>query len=177
MPTPDRRGPPAQRLLLPALEELGLPHEFTGAGAASVRCGDCRFQVVQRIERHFLMRIEVAEFRIPLRLRGGPGRIRLRHRARPGPRRLTAAAKPATAELVGLAARLADDAELNRTLGRLDAKRAVLEIGPQASTAVIRNVGLSRVVMALPPTRKYVAAGADQIQILRATISRLAEFA
>lgn len=178
VPTPsERRDPSVERLLSPALEELGLPHEYTGAGAASVRCGDCRFQVIQRIERHFLMRIEVAEFRIPLRLRGGPGRIRLRHRARQGPRRFTAAAKPATAELTGLAARLAADDELNRTFGRLDAKRAVLEIGPQASTAVIRNVGLSRVVMALPPTRKYIAAGDEQIRILRATISRLADFA
>ena len=166
-----------ERLLSPALEELGLPHEFTGAGAATVRCGEHRFEVVQRIERHFLMRIEVAEFRIPLRLRGGPGRIRLRHRARRGAGRFTATARPSTPELAGLAARLTADDGLDRTFGRLDARTAVLEIGPQASTAVIRNVGLSRVVMALPPTRRYVAAGPDQIRILRATIARLAEFA
>ena len=165
-----------EKLLAPALEELGLPHEFTSTGAATVQDGDQRFQVVQRVERHFLMRIEVAEFRIPLRLRGGPGHIRLRHRGRRGASRFSAVARPRAVELAGLAARLVDDTGLSRCFGQLDAKRAVLEIGPQASTAVIRNVGLSRVVMAFPPTRKYIAAGPQQIDCLRATIRHLSEF-
>ena len=164
-----------ERLLASALKELGLPHEFTGAGAATVRDGDHQFQVVQQVERHFLMRIEVAEFRVPLRLRAGPGRIGLRHRGRRGPTRISAVAKPDTIDLVDLAARLVDDAELNRLFGQLDAKKAVLEIGPQASTAAIRNVGLSRVVMAFPPTRKYIAAGPEQIHALRATLRYLAQ--
>lgn len=157
------------------LAELDLPHEITGPGTVSVVDGDVEFRVVQRVERHFLMRVEVAEFRVPLSLRAGEGRIVLRRQGRGG-RSFKATAKPATDDLVASAHRLEADDELQDLYRKLDAKKTVVEVGPNESVAAIRNVGLSRVVMAMPPTRKYVSAGAEQVVLLRATIAWLAEF-
>lgn len=163
-------------LLSPVLAELGLDHEVTGPGAATVRHGEIEFRILQRMERHLLMRIEVAEFRVPLTVRGGPGEITLGRRGRPGHLSAVARATSSDPALTAMADRLTADEALVSSFLPLDAKKLVLEVGPDGSFGVIRNVGLSRVVMAIPPTRRYVAAGPDQIALLLTTIEHLARF-
>lgn len=164
-------------LLTPALRELGLPHRMLKPGVASVHDGCHRFEVVHRVQRHFLMRIEVAELRVPLLLRGGPGTISLVPAGRRSPHPFAARATPRTDELAAMGAWLVAERALSDALAPLDAKRLELGIGPESSTAVIHNVGLSRVVMAFPPTRKYIAAGPQQVAALRTAVRCLAELA
>jgi hypothetical protein len=155
---------------------LGLDHEAHGSQAATVRNGDLTFNVTLRVERHFLMRIEVAEFTVLMTLVGEPGRIELGHRGRKKRTGVTARAMPDRPDLRSIAERLVGSRTFQSAFLGLDSKRATVEVGPGLSVGRIRHIGFSRVVMAFPPTRKYVTAGPNQVEALLATLRELARF-
>lgn len=158
------------------LAELGLDGEVHSPGAATVHAGDVEFRIRQQVERHFLMRIEVAEFEASVPVTGEGGRIELGHRG--GRRRagVTARPRPDRADLQDIADRLLGSEEFHSAFLPLDAKTAVLQVGRDSSRAIIRHVGFSRVLMVFPPTKRYVSAGADQAKALIDTLSVLARF-
>ncbi len=164
------------KLLAPVLAELGLDHEVHGSQAATVRDGDLNFNVTLRVERHFLMRIEIAEFTVLMRLAGGPGKIELGHRGRRKRTGITARPVPDRPDLREVAERLEQRESFREAFIDLDSKQATVEVGPGLSVGRIRHVGLSRVVMAFPPTQKYITAGPNQVQVLLATLRELARF-
>lgn len=128
------------------------------------------------MERLFLGRIEIAEILVPMRLRGDPGVIRIGHRGRLTRTGLWAKARPARGDLVEMARSLASDPVLAGAMLPLDSKLAEIRVGPTATAARLRLVGLSRVVLAVPPTRRYVTAGPEQVCALGAVVSRLAGY-
>ena len=164
------------KLLAPVLAELGLDHEVHGSQEATVRHGDLKFNVTLRVERHFLMRIEIAEFTVLMKLEGEPGKIELGHRGKRGRTRITALPVPNRADLEAISERLARSRTFENAFVGLDSKRATVEIGPGLSVGRIRHIGFSRVVMAFPPTQKYVTAGPHQVEALIATLRELARF-
>ncbi len=164
------------KLLAPVLAELGLKHEVHGSQAASVRTGDLRFNVTLRVERHFLMRIEIAEFTVPMKVKGEPGRIELGHRGRRGRTRIIASPVSDRPDLNAISRALEGSRAFESAFLGLDSKRATVEVGPGLSVGRIRHLGFSRVVMAFPPTQKYVAAGPDQVEALINTLRELARF-
>lgn len=120
------------------------------------------------------MRIEVAEFSAPVSVRGEPGTIELGHRGARKRTGVTVRPKPYRHDLVELAIRLERNrAFVNAFLG-LDTKKATIEVRKSSSTVRLRHVGFSRVVMAFPPTQKYVTAGPQQTRALISTIRELA---
>lgn len=147
-----------------------------GSQAATVRNGDLTFNVTLRVERHFLMRIEVAEFTVLMKLEGEPGRIELGHRGRRKRTGVTARPVPDRPDLRAIGERLVGNTNFERAFLGLDSKRATVEVGPGLSVGRIRHIGFSRVVMAFPPTRKYITAGTDQAGALVATLKELAGF-
>lgn len=163
-------------MLAPVLAELGLDHEAQGSQAATVRDGDLKFNVTLRVERHFLMRIEIAEFTVLMKLAGEPGKIELGHRGRKKRIGITARPVPDRPDLRALGERLAGSETFESAFLGLDSKRATVEVGPGLSVGRIRHIGFSRVVMAFPPTRKYVTAGPDQVEAMVATLRELARF-
>lgn len=122
------------------------------------------------------MRIEVAEFTVLMKLTGEPGRIELSHTGRRKRTGITARPNPDRPDLRAVAERLEQDGSFQSAFLELDSKRATVEVGPGLSVGRIRHVGLSRVVMAFPPTQKYVTAGAEQVETLLATLRELARF-
>lgn len=164
------------KLLAPVLAELGLDHELHGSQAATVRYGDLHFNVTLRVERHFLMRIEVAEFTVLMKVTGEPGKIELGHRGRRKRTGITARPEPDRADLRAMAERLVQSRPFENAFLGLDSKQATVEVGPGLSVGRIRHVGLSRVVMAFPPTQKYVTASPEQVEALLATLRELARF-
>lgn len=147
-----------------------------GSQAATVSDDDLSFNVTLRVERHFLMRIEVAEFTVLMKLAGEPGKIELGHsggRKRTG---VTARPVPDRPDLKAIGQRLVGSRAVESAFLGLDSKRATVEVGPGLSVGRIRHIGFSRVVMAFPPTRKYVTAGTDQVEALLATLGELARF-
>jgi hypothetical protein len=164
------------KLLAPVLAELALEHEVHGSQAATLRNGDLHFNVTLRVERHFLMRIEVAEFTVLMKLTGEPGKIELSHNGRRKRSGITARPKPDHPDLRAAAKRLEQDTSFRDAFLGLDSKQATVEVSPGLSLGRIRHVGLSRVVMAFPPTQKYVTAGAEQVETLLATLRELARF-
>lgn len=162
--------------MAPVLAELGLDHDVHGSQAATVRDRDLTFNVTLRVERHFLMRIEVAEFTVLMKLVGEAGRIELGHRGRKKPTRVTARPVPDRPDLRAIGERLVANRSFERAFLGLDSKRATVEVGPGLSVGRIRHIGFSRVVMAFPPTRKYITAGTDQVGALMTTLKELAGF-
>lgn len=147
-----------------------------GSQAATVRDGDLNFNVTLRVERHFLMRIEIAEFTVLMKLEGEPGRIELGHRGRRRRAGITARPVPDRPDLKAIGERLAGSRAFESAFLGLDSKRATVEVGPGVSVGRIRHIGFSRVVMAFPPTQKYVTAGPLQVQALLTTVRELARF-
>lgn len=147
-----------------------------GSQAATVRDSDLTFNVTLRVERHFLMRIEVAEFTVLMKLAGEAGKIELGHRGRKNRTGVTTRPVPDRPDLRAIAERLAGNPTFERAFLGLDSKRATVEVGPGLSVGRIRHLGFSRVVMAFPPTRKYITAGRDQVEALLATLRELARF-
>lgn len=164
------------KLLAPVLAELGMKHEVHGSQAATVHDGDLRFNVTLRVERHFLMRIEIAEFTVLMKLKGEAGKIELGHRGKRGRTRIIARPASDRADLETIGGRLEGSAAFKRAFLRLDSKRATVEVGPGLSVGRIRHIGFSRVVMAFPPTQKYISAGPDQVEALTNTLRELARF-
>lgn len=147
-----------------------------GSQAATVRDGDLMFNVTLRVERHFLMRIEVAEFTVLMKLAGKPGEIELGHRGRQKRTGVIARPVPDRPDLKAIGERLAGSRAFESAFLGLDSKRATVEVGRGLSVGRIRHIGFSRVVMAFPPTRKYVTAGPDQVETLLTTLRELARF-
>lgn len=164
------------RLLAPVLAELGLEHEVHGSQAATLRYGDLHFNVTLRVERHFLMRIEIAEFTVLMKLTGEPGRIDLGHKGGRKRTGISARPKPDRPDLKATADRLVRNGPFADAFLGLDSKQATVEVGPELSVGRIRHVGLSRVVMAFPPTQKYITAGREQVEGLLTTLRELARF-
>jgi hypothetical protein len=132
--------------------------------------------VTLRVERHFLMRIEVAEFTVLMRLSGRPGKIELGHKGRRTRTGITVRPAPDRPDLRVTAERLERRESFREAFIGLDSKQATVEVGSGLSVGRIRHVGLSRVVMAFPPTQKYVSAGVEQVETLLATLRELARF-
>jgi hypothetical protein len=122
------------------------------------------------------MRIEVAEFTVLMKLTGEAGKIELGHNGRRKRTGITARPVPDRPDLRAVAERLEQDGSFRNAFLGLDSKRATVEVGPGLSVGRIRHVGLSRVVMAFPPTQKYVTAGSEQVETLLATLRELARF-
>ena len=89
---------------------------------------------------------------------------------------MTAHAMPDRPDLRSIAERLVGSRTFQSAFLGLDSKRATVEVGPGLSVGRIRHIGFSRVVMAFPPTRKYVTAGPNQVEALLATLRELARF-
>ncbi|CAN5826921.1 hypothetical protein BH23ACT4_BH23ACT4_12340 [soil metagenome] len=162
--------------MAPVLAELGLDHEVHGSQAATVRDGDLTFNVTLRAERHFLMRIEVAEFTVLMKLASEVGRIELGHSGKRKRTGVTARPVPDRPDLKAIGERLVGSRAFEGAFLGLDSKRAIVELDPGLSVGRIRHIGFSRVVMAFPPTKKYITAGPDQVEALLATLRELARF-
>lgn len=122
------------------------------------------------------MRIEIAEFTVLMKLTGEPGRIELGHRGRRRRTGITARPIPDRPDLKAIGERLVASRTFENAFLGLDSKRATVELGPGLSVGRVRHLGFSRVVMAFPPTQKYVTAGPHQVQALLATLRELARF-
>lgn len=138
--------------------------------------GSLVFEIREHVERHFLMRIEAAEFSVPVSVRGEPGTIELGHRGARKRTGISVRLRPYRHDLVELATRLERNRGFVSAFLGLDSKTAVIDVRRSSSTAKIRHVGFSRVVMAFPPTQKYITAGPEQTKALLATIRELGGF-
>jgi hypothetical protein len=132
------------------------------------------FTVRERVIRHFLAHTVTAEFECRLGdALPGEGKLQLTHTGTLTRTGIRVQVKRSSETAPTIAMKLAGDEAFIQAILPLDFQYFQLLQDEQGWRAVTGQIGAAWVHMALPPTRRYVRLGPEQVEALLATFKRL----
>lgn len=162
------------RLLEADLPGHRLHREGDRVGRFQPTNGGPALTVVERVERRFLGRNEVAQFRVTVPVESTePAHLTVAHKGRLRREGVTVEVKEGGRREVALAGKVESDPGFVEAALPLDFTRFDLIRSTEKWTVTVELMGASHVSIALPPIRNYVRLFPEQREALLATLEAL----